>query len=162
MSRWLLALSALLCVALAAGRAKADDRTNLVGTWRLVSLEIEFQDTGERRMPYGKSPVGYLIFTPEGRTMTVIEGEGRKPAQTDEERAALMRTMFAYSGRYRLEGDKWVTAFDVAWNPAWTGTELAWSYKLEGDRLLVNTPWTPAPNFPGKTTRAVAVWSRVK
>jgi Lipocalin-like domain len=94
--------------------------------------------------------------------MTVIEGEGRKAPQTDEDRAMLFRTMFAHSGRYRLEDDKWITAVDVAWNPTWTGTELVWSYKLEGERLFVTTPWAPAPNFPGKTTRGVVIWSRVK
>jgi hypothetical protein len=159
MSRW---LWVFLCVAFAVSPTRADDAANLVGTWKLVSLEIEFQDTGERRQPYGKNPIGYTIFTPEGRVMTVIEGEGRKAPQTDEDRAGLLRTMFAYSGRYRVQADKWTTAFDVAWNPAWTATEQTWSYKVEGERLLVTTPWAPAPNFPGKTTRGIVAYTRVK
>jgi hypothetical protein len=38
--------------------------------------------------------------------MTVITGEGRKPAKTDEDRAALLRTMFAYTGYTVLKGTK--------------------------------------------------------
>jgi Lipocalin-like domain len=159
MARWLLVF---LCLLLAATPAPANDAAKLVGTWKLASLEIEFQDTGERRQPYGKSPMGYTIFTPEGRVMTVIEGEGRKAPQTDEDRATLLRTMFAYSGRYRVDADKWTTAFDVAWNPAWTGTEQTWSYKIDGEHLHVTTPWAPAPNFPGKTTRGIVVYTRAK
>ena len=155
-------LIALFCMALAAGPAIADDRANLLGTWKLAGGEVEFQDTGERRPLYGSDRVGYIVFTPEGRMFGIIEGDGRKAPQTDEDRVRLFRTMFAYSGLYRLEGDKWITAVDVAWNPAWTGTEQVRFYKLDGDRLLVSTPWGPSLNLPGKTTRATFTWTRVR
>ena len=159
MSQWLVAL---FCIALAVGPAAADDRANLIGTWKLTGGEVEFQDTGERRPLYGADRIGYIIFTPEGRMMGMIEGDGRKAPQTDEDRVRLFRTMFAYSGLYRLEGDKWIMAVDIAWNPAWIGTDQVRFYKLEGDRLLVNTPWGPSPTLPGKTTRVFLTWTRVK
>jgi predicted RNase H-like HicB family nuclease len=77
--------------------AVADDAAKVVGIWKLVSFEVEFQDGSPRRPAYGARPTGYIIFTAQGRMMTVIEGEGRKVAGTDEERAALLRTMFAYT-----------------------------------------------------------------
>ena len=146
MFQWLVAL---FCMALAVEPAVADDRANLIGTWKLAGGEVEFQDTGERRPLYGTDRIGYIIFTPEGRMMGIIEGDARKAPQSDEDRARLFRTMFAYSGLYRLEGDKWLTAVDIAWNPAWTGTDQVRFYKLEGDRLVVNTPWGPPPFFQG-------------
>jgi hypothetical protein len=155
MAKWLVPL---FCMALAVGPAVADDRANLLGTWKLAGVEVEIQDTGERRALKSK---GYLIFTREGRMMALMEDEGRKAPQTDDERARLFRTMFAYSGLYRLEGDKWVTAVDVAWNPLWTGTEQVRFYKLEGDTLVVNTAWAPSPNS-GRITRAFLTWTRVK
>jgi hypothetical protein len=95
--------------------------------------------------------------------MTVIEGEGRKVANTDEERSALLRTMFAYTGTYRLEDDKWVTKVDVSWNPAWNGTDQVRFYKLDGDRLQVTTAWAPSANLPGSPiSRGVLLWQRVK
>jgi lipocalin-like protein len=159
MVRWLVAL---FWIALTVGPAVADDGANLIGTWRLSGGEVEFQDSGERRPLYGADRVGYIIFTREGRMFGIIEGDGRKAPQTDEDRARLFRTMFAYSGPYRLEGDKWITAVDVAWNPAWTGTDQVRFYKLDGDRLVVSTPWGPSPVLPGKTTRVTLTWTRVR
>jgi len=67
-----------------------------------------------------------------------------------------------YSGLYRLEGDKWITAVDVAWNPAWTGTDQVRFYKLDGDQLVVSTPWAPSLVEPGKTTRFFLTFTRVR
>ena len=111
----------------------------------------------------GKTPMGYAIFTPEGRAMFVITGEGRKPAKTVEERADLLSTLVAYTGTYRIEGDKWITKVEVAWNPEWVGTEQTRSFKVDGDRLRVLTPWRIMPNWPDKgQTRSVLTFERAK
>ena len=78
---------------------------------------------------YGKNPRGYIILKQEGRMMAVLEGEGRKVPRTDEERLAAFRTIVAYTGIYRVEGDKWVTKVDASWNPAWNGTEQARTFR---------------------------------
>jgi len=161
MTRSLVAFLSLLLVFVAPCPSIADDRAQMVGTWKLVSFEVEFQDTGERQAPYGANPLGYTIITSAGRMMTVIEGEGRKPAQTDEERATLFRNMFAWTGPFRLDGEKFILVNDVVWNPVWRA-EQNWTYKLEGDRLVLASAWAPAPNFPGKMTRGASTWSRVK
>ena len=95
--------------------------------------------------------------------MAVLTAEGRKPAETDEERAALLRTMFAYTGIYRLDGDKFVTKVDVSWNEAWTGTEQARFYKIEGNRLDIISDWLPGASIPGRPmVRAIVSWERVR
>lgn len=138
------------------------EREKLTGTWKLLAFDVEFQATGERRPIYGKSPSGYLIFTPAGRVMVVIAGEGRKPAQTDQDRAELLRTMFAYTGTYRIEGDKLTTKVDVSWNEAWTGTDQVRTYKLEGDRIQFISAWAPSANIPEKPiVRGVITFERV-
>ena len=153
------AIGALLVAQLAI----ADDRESLVGTWKVVSYANEFQDGSPRSAPYGQSPTGYIILTAEGRMMAIVAGDGRKPATTDEERATLLRTMLAYSGMYRLEGDKWITKVDVSWNPAWNGTEQVRFYKLDGNRLEVTGAWVPAPLLPGSPIlRGVVVFERAK
>src|SRR5437899_4919800 len=85
----------------AAQSAIADKREKPLGIWKLLSVEIEFQDGSPRRPSYGQNPTGYLIFAGQGRMMAVLEGDERTPARTDEERAVLFRTMFAYTGMYR-------------------------------------------------------------
>jgi hypothetical protein len=143
--------------------AFADDRERLIGTWKLLSFENEFQDGSQCRAVYGQNPTGYVFLTSEGRMMGIVTGEGRKPAKTDEERAALLRTMFAYSGMYRLEGDKWITTVDVSWNPAWIGTEQVRFYKIDGNRLEVTAAWGPNVNLPGSPiTRGVLLFERSK
>jgi hypothetical protein len=141
----------------------ADDRTKIHGVWKLVSYEVEIQATGQKELPMGQNPSGYVIFTPEGRIMFILTAEGRKPAKTVEERANLLSTVIAYAGTYRLEGDKWITKVEVAWNPEWIGTEQTRSYKVDGDRLQVLTPWRVMPNWPEKgMTRSIVTFERTK
>ncbi len=67
--------------------------------------------------------------------MDLCTAEGRKKPGTDKDRRAAFRSMVAYGGSYRVEGDK----------------------------LTVISMWQPNPNLPGNPeTRAVLVWSRVK
>jgi lipocalin-like protein len=153
------AISALLFVQ----SAIADDREKLMGTWKVISFDNEFQDGSPRRALYGQHPTGFIILTAEGRMMAVVAAEGRKPATNDEERASLLRTMFAYSGMYRLDGDKWITNVDVSWNSAYTGTEQVRFYKLDGNRLEVTGAWGPNPNLPGSPiTRGIVLFERAK
>jgi hypothetical protein len=113
---------ALLGLLLATQPSLAADRAGVVGVWKLLSFESEFKDGSPRRAMYGEHPSGYLILTREGRMMAIVEGEGRKTASSDAERAALLSTLFAYSGTYKVEGNKWITNVDVAWNPGMEGS----------------------------------------
>ncbi len=133
------------------------------GVWKLVAFEVEVQATGQKEPAMGKNPTGYAIFTPEGRAFFILTGEGRKPAKTVQERADLLNTMAAYTGTYRLEGDKWITKVEAAWNPEWVGTEQTRFFKVEGTRLKVLTPWMVAPNWPEKgMTRSIITFERAK
>ena len=155
-------LAALICCFLAAQPVLADDRSKLLGNWKLISWVQEFQDGSEPRPEYGKNSVGYLIFTPEGRMMAVLEGEGRKSPKTDEDRLALFRSIVAYTGMYYVEGDKWTTKVDVAWHPDRRGTDQVRFFKVEGDRLDVTSTWQPSLRLGGKVARSVLVWERAK
>lgn len=107
----------------ATAQGSADAPARIVGSWRVVSYELEFQDGSERRLPLGSQPNGYLVFGADGRMMAYLEADARKAPQTDEERSAAYRTMIAYTGKYRVEGDKWITKVDGSWNVEWRGTD---------------------------------------
>ena len=152
---------ALACVV--ATSSFAEDGKTVVGTWKLVSYEVETQATGHKGPVMGDKPAGYATFTPEGRVFFVLTGEARKPAKTDQERAELLNTLVAYSGTYDLEGDKWTTRVQVAWNPEWVGTKQVRAFQLDGERLIVLTPWRVMPNWADKgTTRSIATFERAK
>jgi hypothetical protein len=134
--KWLAALALFL---ITVQPSFADDRGKILGTWRLVSYEVESQSTGEKEPALGKSPTGFIIFTPEGRMMVVHTGEGRKAPNTDQDRADLFKSMIAYTGIYRVEDDRWITKVDVAANPVWVGTEQTRFFRVDGDRLQEST-----------------------
>ncbi|MEN5062245.1 lipocalin-like domain-containing protein [Luteimonas sp. TWI1416] len=139
----------------------ANPASAVEGTWRLVSYEVEVKATGETFPPMGETPSGYTIFAPEGRVWFMLTAQGREPGDSEREKARLLETVIAYTGRYRIEGDAWITAVDVAWNPAWVGTEQRRQFKLEGDRLQVLTPWRVMPNWADKgETRSIITFER--
>ena len=139
------------------------EQGSVVGTWKLVSYEVEAQASGEREPVMGQSPTGYASFLPKGRVFFVLTGEARKPGKTDRERADLLSTLVAYTGTYRLDGDKWTTSVEVAWNPEWVGTEQVRSFKIEGERLQVLTPWRVMPNWADKgMSRSIVTFERSK
>ena len=148
---------------LAALPSSPADRTTLLGVWKLLSYQTEFQDGSPKRALFGEHPTGYIVFTSESRMMALIEAEGRKAPSTDADRAALLRSVIAYTGKYRMEGNRWITTVDTAWNPAWVGTDQVRSYELVGDRLTVTSMWQPQVNIPGSpVARGILQFERVK
>jgi len=79
--------------------AITDCADGLLGTWRLESLRLRMEDTEEVVEPFGPDPRGSIIFTPDGRMMTVITASRRTPPMTETEMAAAFHGMMAYTGR---------------------------------------------------------------
>jgi hypothetical protein len=136
------------------------DRRNIVGVWRLVSVVYEDAQTKERTPVLGEHPKGRQIATAQGQWLALVTAEGRKVPQTDEERAQALRTMIAYTGRYRVEGGKVVTKVEAAWNEAWVGGEQVRSIRFEGELLFIESPPMPHPNLAGKVVRVIVIWER--
>jgi len=126
-----------------------DSQPGIVGTWKVLSLDVEFRDSGERQQPYGPKPDGYLILTPEGRTMALVVAKGRKAGLKDEQQVALFRTMLSYTGLYTLSENRFITDVDISWNEAWSGTKQERFFEVRGDSLTITTAWLPNPNLPG-------------
>ena len=156
-------LAVLVVFLISAQPCVADDREKLFGLWKTVSFETEYQGSSDRDFPLGKNPIGYLMFTPEGRMWSIVTGEGREAPKTDQDRAELFKSMFAYTGTYRVEGDKLVTKVDVSWNPAWVGKEQVRTFKIDGDRLQHISDWMPAVTKPERGMgRGLTTLERVK
>jgi hypothetical protein len=137
----------------------------LVGTWRLVSSQATVWGDGDTEVFSTVQPNGYLIVTPWERMMTVsvaCEGDRTKKPTSGVDLSELWKTMMAYTGKYRVEGDAIITTVDVAWNEAWTGTVQRRFYKLEGDKLTIDTE--PLPIGSGRRANALyscrVVWER--
>jgi hypothetical protein len=158
--RW---LAALVLFFFAVQPSFADDREKLLGFWKVVSFETEYQGSSDREFPLGKNPTGYTVYTPEGRMWSIVTGEGREAPKTDQDRIELFKSMFALTGMYRVESDKLITKVDVSWNPAWVDKEQVRTFKIDGDRLQHISDWMPAVTKPERGMgRGILTLERVK
>src|SRR3954451_12228910 len=121
-------LLALLGGAAAAQPAKSL-KDGIVGTWNFVVAEITAPD-GKKSFPFGETPKGILIFTPDGRFAQIhVAGDAPKIASnnrltgTPEEYAEIMRRSLSVFGTYTLdEADRTVTYNIVSASfPNWQG-----------------------------------------
>jgi hypothetical protein len=153
----------LLTLLLLSLPAHAADKDRIVGTWKLVAVTYEDAQTKERTPVLGEHPRGYQIATPEGRWLALVTANGRPVPKTDEDRAKALRSMIAYSGRYRVEDNKVITKVEVAWNEAWVGGEQVRFLRFEGDDVLnIESPPMPHPNVDNKMVRVIVTWARDK
>ena len=158
----------LICLSLllsAPAPAFADDKDlkeKIVGVWTLVSVVYEDQETKARTPVLGEHPKGRQIATADGKWLALVTAEGRAVPKTDAERAQALRTMIAYTGRYRVEDGKVITKVEAAWNEAWVGGEQTRFIRFEGDRLFIESPPMPHPNQNNRVVRVIVIWDREK
>jgi len=137
----------------------------VVGAWRLLSSEATIVDEGKTEVCVTEKPKGYIMFTPWGRMMTVCvggHGDRKKVPTSQADFSDLWKTMLAYTGKYRVEGDEIVTKVDVSWFEVWTGTEQRRQFSLEGDQLTIVSK--PQPIGTGHRPKSIVscrvVWER--
>ena len=126
-------------------------RTQLFGTWKLTSwiTQVIGEDSRE---PYGPNPKGRLVITPEGHWIVIITAANRQAPKTTDEKAALLDSMLAYSGKYSIEGNKITTTIDMSSNEIMTGAnqDQARFFRIDGDKLEIRTPEIASAVLPGK------------
>jgi hypothetical protein len=134
---------------------------SLVGTWKLVSWQVIVENEPPQNI-FGSHPKGFLILTREGRSIVLTTAENHRKGMGDGERAALHKSMLSYSGKYRVEANDLITVVDVSWNEEWNGTEQRRHFRIEGDKLFIESAPAPSVVFPGKTDFRRIVWEREK
>lgn len=139
----------------------ASEPEALIGTWKLVSWQVIVESEAPQNV-FGLHPKGYLVLTREGRSIVLTTADNRKAGMGDAERAALHKSMLAYSGKYRIEGNDFITFVDASWNEDWNGTEQRRHFRIEGDKLFIESAPAPSIVFPGKTDFRRIVWQREK
>jgi hypothetical protein len=79
-------------------------------------------------------------------------------AHSGHERMALYDTMFAYAGSYSVQPGQVVHHVDISWNEAWTGTDQARLFEVNGNILTLTTHSREAES--GAITSYVVVWEK--
>ncbi|MGH9685803.1 MAG: lipocalin-like domain-containing protein [Candidatus Acidiferrales bacterium] len=150
-------------------REPLDERAEenpVIGVWKLVSSEATVMHDGKTEVYNTKNPKGYLILTPWQRMMTVSiggHGDRKKVPTSDADLSELWKSMLAYTGKFRVEGEYLITNVDVAWYELWTGTEQRRKFQLDGDTLTVVTKPQPIGGTGARAKALVSckvVWER--
>ena len=139
----------------------------IVGTWRLVSMTTRDPSTGKESDLWGKGPIGFLTYTPGGRMSAVIAAASRKISADSvdhaslEEQAELLRSCFAYAGRYSLTETGVIHHVEVASDPTWIGKDQTRFVRFEGKRIVVSGP--PLQTVSDSNPKVLQlVWERVE
>ena len=138
----------------------AELNRRIVGTWQLVSVVYEDTTTKERTPVYGEHPKGIQIATAQGRWLALMTAENRPVPKNDADRAQALKTMIAYTGRYRVENGQVITKVEAAWNEAWVGGEQVRNIRFDRRPALYREPADAASQHHDKTVRVIVVWQR--
>jgi len=166
MNHRLAAVAAMMfALALAMPTAAQDLASQVVGVWKLKSWESAVVGSEEKYRTFGEKPTGYLIFTKGGRLVNVIFGTDRKPPAgplaTEAESMALLKSLVATTGTYKMEGGKIVLAFDGSANQAMTGTNAIREVTIMGGTMTFKSMPFVSP-VTGKTIVFTAILDRVE
>jgi hypothetical protein len=160
---------AALALMLAAGQSMAQGKTlksQIVGTWDFTVAVVTAPD-GKKSYPFGETPRGILVFTPDGRFAQIhVASDVPKIASnnrltgTPEEYAAIMRRSISVFGAYSVdEAAKTVTYKIVSSSyPNWEGEAQVRTIDRLTDEEFINTN----PNVAGGRGSASNLYKRVK
>jgi hypothetical protein len=124
---------------------KAPDAQALVGSWKLVSCE-HLRADGVVEHPFGRDPMGRLVYLADGRMIVLITDPARPLARSPQffeaaepELADAARGCVAYSGRWKIRGSDVVHDVEQSLFPNWGGGPLVRAFRLDGMRLTLTT-----------------------
>ena len=158
----LFALALAACCYLQPENALAQDAAKqLVGTWKLTSVLTKF-DRGGTVEPFGPNPKGRLVLTSDGHWIIIITRANRGPAKNSDEKAALLDSMLAYSGKYTIDGDRITNRIDMSWNEIFTGALQIQTrfFSVAGDKLVLRTGLIASSIRPGQKAESILTWER--
>ena len=137
----------------------------VVGTWTLESWEVVDANSAVD-YPFGRTPVGYLMYDPAGYMAVAFMSASRRPfgaadilGGTPEEKSAAIGTYISYCGRYEVKGDRVFHHIEASLFPNWTGVTQERIVNLTGDTLRISTP---PLLIKGKVQTAHLVWKRAR
>jgi hypothetical protein len=122
--------------------------------WKLVSGTSTDKVTGEVRYPWGKNPVGRLVYDEAGRVFAQLMDPGRRPVGgiSNQGAAAAISGASAEDMREMLTGfNSYFGTFDIdepsrtvihhlqsALIPSWVGSDQRRKYEFSGrDQLII-------------------------
>jgi len=139
---------------------------DITGAWQLQSWLIHYSDGRDLGTPFGKQPVGLLLYSPDGWMSATVHRSNRDLLPTDCSPRDLASKLIAraywsyfhYAGPWRIEGDKVIHSVRHSLNPAMVGTEQVRHMVLEEPVLTL----TGIEAIRNESRRHELVWRRAQ
>lgn len=136
-------------------------RHALIGSWRLISFELRLPNGG-LSYPFGRDARGYVFYNAQGFMSAAFMGAERAKPQSadlaDTSKTVNFDQFNAYCGRFEVKGDRVTHHVEVASLPQWCGLDQERIFKIDGDRLILETP--PLA-IASQAPTAYLIWERV-
>ena len=144
-----------------ATQSKDDVARKLIGTWKIISLEIP-DSNGQPSYPFGREPEGYISYDSIGHMgVHIMNPERPKP----DPGSNIARGYLAYFGTYEINEKDGVVIHHMEGNtnPNLTGTDYIRYYDFDGDVLTLMATNLVGGKLTPKSANSVRVtWRRVK
>jgi hypothetical protein len=140
--------------------------TQLIGSWKLLSYE-DRDPGGVPVYPYGKSPLGMLVYDSTGHMAIQIMKYPPPAVTTDDwdkftvtEKLALFDSYVAYFGRFQIDPERHLIVHlaDADLDRVYIGRSEERHYELAGDRLSLSERWTQS----GKEWSGIRIFQRLR
>jgi lipocalin-like protein len=129
-------------IGMAGPTSAQDTASQIVGVWKLQKFDRCIVG-GECAPTYGEKPTGYIVYTKSGLFMSQGYHTSRvlskTPDPTDPERIELFKSMFAWGGRYKVDGNKVTVSVELAWIEGWKGQSRTQMATLDGKLLVIES-----------------------
>ncbi|HEU4430072.1 MAG TPA: lipocalin-like domain-containing protein [Myxococcota bacterium] len=136
-------------------------RHPLCGSWKLVSFELRLPN-GEVSYPFGRAPRGYVFYNEQGFMSAAFMGADRVKPQSadlaDTSKTVNYDQFNAYCGRFEVKGERVIHHVEVASLPQWCGIDQERVFKIDGTRLILETP---PLTINAQAPTAYLIWERV-
>jgi Lipocalin-like domain len=146
---------------------KAMLKNGLVGTWQLISVEGHLPDGG-RNHPYGRNPLGILMYDRLGNMAVQIMGRDRPSFKSADLKGGLAQEAkdaldgaAVYFGTYETEEQTGTVCHHITGSvfPNWIGTVQRRKATVKGNRLVLSTE----PLLMGGSESVVVLeWQRME
>jgi hypothetical protein len=130
----------------------------LIGAWALETFVID-EPGGTQKPRFGPNPVGYLIYTADGRMSATLMGVHRAalpaPDGSSSSRQDVtdsLANFLSYAGRFEIRGDRVFHHVEVSVFTNLVGTTLERQFTLTGNTLTIRTL---PPEIWGSSNRLV-------
>jgi len=157
--------TALLCSVQTAVAQKQDADDRLVGTWRLVSTEVTYNNGTKGPIPYlGPNGKAYLVYTPDRHMCVALMNPDRpmwsSPSTvTEREAKSTVDGFSAYCGTFEVNAAEALVTHhaEIALTPNDVGGAWKRRFHFEGNQLILE----PVELDPPITSRSLT-WERVR